>query len=347
MNDNYLNPNNDISRRKFLWKSAMTACAPLFITPKSIFPAKNQISKPLARVFSDNTPIHRLPEASSKIIRLASMNEVIEMEPIKDMPCALHISNQWAAVLSGGFIRITDAQMVENNLNDVRMDLVKGSALAEISVPFTQAWKAKNSGIKGFELFYYGSTHWVTGLAQDEESNYYYKIVDDRWDTISYIDARHARIIESGELEPINPDVGDKRIEVSIKDQQVYAFEGDKLVFTSKTATGIINAKSDYSTPKGIFRINYKRPSRHMVHTDRIGQNDDDLYGVPWVSYFTDTGVAFHGTYWHNRFYEPRSHGCVNLPIYAAKWIYLWSLPQVPPRERTYVSRQGTTVHVF
>ena len=80
------------------------------------------------------------------------MNEILELEGTKDMPCSLHISNQWAATRAGGFIRIRDVQIVENKLNEPRTDLVKGSALAEISVPFTQAWK-KNSGVKGFDLF--------------------------------------------------------------------------------------------------------------------------------------------------------------------------------------------------
>ena len=43
------------------------------------------------------------------------------------------------------------------------------------------------------------------------------------------------------------------------------------------------------------------------------------------VSDFTDNGVAFHGAYWHNDFGTPRSHGCVNLPVSFAKWLYDWT----------------------
>ena len=38
-----------------------------------------------------------------------------------------------------------------------------------------------------------------------------------------------------------------------------------------------------------------------------------ELPGVPWVSYFTGNGVAFHGTYWHDNFGSPTSHGCLNM----------------------------------
>lgn len=347
--NNSSNPSqaNLIPRREFFYKSAIITASPLFNTLfKPSFPDVLN-SKQLARIYSDNTPIYRLPESNSAIIKMVKLNDVIELESEKDMPCGLHISNQWVAVYTGGFLRTIDFQPVENNINEPRINLVKGSALVEITVPFTQAWKAKNSGVKGSVLFYYGSNHWVTGLAQDQEKKYYYKIVDDRWDTIYYVDAEHARVIPEDELIPIHPDASDKHIEVSIKDQQVYAYEGEKMVFTSSAATGIVNDKTDYSTPTGVFRINYKRPSRHMIHTDRIGPNDDDLFGVPWVTYFTDTGVAFHGTYWHNSYGAPRSHGCVNMPIPAARWIYLWTLPQVPPKERTFVSRNGTSVRVI
>jgi len=84
-----------------------------------------------------------------------------------------------------------------------------------------------------------------------------------------------------------------------------------------------------------------------MIHTDKAGINDVDLYGVPWVSSFTDTGIAFHGTYWHNDFGKPHSHGCINLPINAARWIYLWCQPFVPLKRMIINSNQGTRINVF
>jgi lipoprotein-anchoring transpeptidase ErfK/SrfK len=35
--------------------------------------------------------------------------------------------------------------------------------------------------------------------------------------------------------------------------------------------------------------------------------------------------VAFHGAYWHDDFGKPRSHGCVNLPLQFAEWLYEWA----------------------
>jgi lipoprotein-anchoring transpeptidase ErfK/SrfK len=41
--------------------------------------------------------------------------------------------------------------------------------------------------------------------------------------------------------------------------------------------------------------------------------------------YFTNEGHALHGTYWHNNFGTPMSHGCVNLPMDVAEWMYDWA----------------------
>jgi lipoprotein-anchoring transpeptidase ErfK/SrfK len=43
------------------------------------------------------------------------------------------------------------------------------------------------------------------------------------------------------------------------------------------------------------------------------------------VLYFTASGHALHGTYWHNNFGMPMSHGCVNLPLDVAAWLYDWA----------------------
>lgn len=38
-----------------------------------------------------------------------------------------------------------------------------------------------------------------------------------------------------------------------------------------------------------------------------------DLPNVPYTMYFYQ-GYGLHGTYWHNNFGTPMSHGCVNMP---------------------------------
>ena len=119
---------------------------------------------------------------------------------------------------------------------------------------------------------------------------------------------------------PAKPQGGNKWIEVDLSAQWMYAYEGDVLVFDAPVTTG----KDGYNTPTGDYTIYTKIPLQTMD-----GVED----GVPWVvpnvphvMYFNG-GVAFHGTYWHNLFGSGTriSHGCVNLPLGDAEWLYSWA----------------------
>ena len=48
------------------------------------------------------------------------------------------------------------------------------------------------------------------------------------------------------------------------------------------------------------------------------------LPDVPFIMYFYK-GYGLHGTYWHNNFGQPMSHGCVNMPTPEAEWAYNWA----------------------
>jgi lipoprotein-anchoring transpeptidase ErfK/SrfK len=86
------------------------------------------------------------------------------------------------------------------------------------------------------------------------------------------------------------------------------------VVLTALVSTGVRR----YPTPPGEYRI---------LRKVRIQAMSGPGYYVPnveWVSYFLD-GYAIHGTYWHNNFGHPMSHGCVNMRNEDARWIYEWA----------------------
>ncbi len=73
------------------------------------------------------------------------------------------------------------------------------------------------------------------------------------------------------------------------------------------------------------------------------GGNPDDgsyysLPNVEWVQYFY-ADYGFHGTYWHNDFGTPKSHGCINMTDRDARWLFDWAGPEWTG-ERIW---QGTT----
>jgi lipoprotein-anchoring transpeptidase ErfK/SrfK len=107
---------------------------------------------------------------------------------------------------------------------------------------------------------------------------------------------------------------GEKWIEVDLGSQRVYARQGDAVIQRFVVSTGT----SRYPTPAGKFRIYAKYRSTSMSGP---GYN---LKGVPHTMYFY-RGYALHGTYWHNNFGRPMSHGCINLTKADAKWLYEWA----------------------
>jgi lipoprotein-anchoring transpeptidase ErfK/SrfK len=164
----------------------------------------------------------------------------------------------------------------------------------------------------------------------------------------------HVRPIPFEELAPISPEVPleKKRIEVNLTTQTLTAFEYDKEVLKTKISSGIPNGPrgSDglsTKTPQGEFRILEKDPAKHMGNGNLFADADDyELPGVPWTSFFTTQGHAFHGTYWHQNFGTPMSHGCINMKTEEAKWLFLWALPKHEIGK--YTNRGfGTEVQVY
>lgn len=122
---------------------------------------------------------------------------------------------------------------------------------------------------------------------------------------------------------PIPTDVPRKwgrSIVVDIGDQWLYAYEGDQLVFDAPISTG----KDGFNTPIGNYAVYAKLRSQTMSGT--LGGEYYNVPNVPHVMYING-GVAIHGTYWHNDFGTGirRSHGCINLPLGSAEWLYSWA----------------------
>ena len=108
-------------------------------------------------------------------------------------------------------------------------------------------------------------------------------------------------------------------IVVSLSRQLLWAYEWDTVILRTAVSTG----KPGFETPTGLFAINAKLESQTMEGV--IGGESYNVPDVPWVMYFTDWGHALHGTYWHANFGVPMSHGCVNLPVETAAWLYGWA----------------------
>jgi LysM repeat protein len=103
-------------------------------------------------------------------------------------------------------------------------------------------------------------------------------------------------------------------IDVDLTAQRLTAYQGKTAVFSTLVSTGIAGLR----TPVGQFAI------RTKIRAQTMSGPGYYLPNVPYVMYFAGAN-AIHGTYWHNNFGHPMSHGCVNLPTSAAGWLYNWA----------------------
>jgi lipoprotein-anchoring transpeptidase ErfK/SrfK len=116
---------------------------------------------------------------------------------------------------------------------------------------------------------------------------------------------------------------GPKHIVVDLSEQWVYAYDGAEEVYAVPTTTG----KDGFRTPTGSFTVQRRYRAKSMQGSG----NGESWYAanVPYILFFTERGHALHGAPWvPGRVFgsgQRRSHGCVNLPVMAAAWLFGWA----------------------
>lgn len=113
-----------------------------------------------------------------------------------------------------------------------------------------------------------------------------------------------------------------KEVVISISQQALWAYEESEMVMSTYVSTGTADVPETV-TPIGSWSI----LSKYDVQ-DMEGTISDEYYfveAVPNVMYFDNLGNALHGAYWHSNFGAPMSHGCINLPLDVAAWMYSWA----------------------
>ena len=143
----------------------------------------------------------------------------------------------------------------------------------------------------------------------------------------------------------------EKRIYVDLTNQMLYAYEDENLVYSFLVSTGKWG-----KTPTGVFTIWGKFRFAKMSGGSTALHTYYYLPNVPYVMFFgndqvaASKGFSLHGTYWHNNFGHPMSHGCVNMKTAEAALIYEWSNPQIPEgknTERSAPENPGTQIVIY
>jgi lipoprotein-anchoring transpeptidase ErfK/SrfK len=327
------------ARRDFL-KMSSTALGALAIPtlPDGSPDLRQDESIGLVRVGVQEMRVFTQPDYLSDIAFYRHKDELFNVYEKLIAPTGPAFNPRWYRV-EGGYAHTAYLQPVKTLIQEPAYTIREGGQIAEVSVPMTQSMRfSKFYGWQPLYRLYYQSVHWVTNSGYGPNMEPWYELTDDLLRITYWVQAQHMRLIPDSEITPIGEDVPahEKRVEVSIKHQSLTAYEGQEIVMHTEISTGIPNLPSangvPTATPRGTFNVEIKMPVRHMGNGKLTSDiNAYELPGVPWVAFFVDTGVAFHGTFWHDNYGNEMSHGCVNMRPEEAKWLYRWLTPIADP----------------
>jgi hypothetical protein len=336
--------NGFLSRRDFLKLSGATLLS-LFLSELQLDKAWASPAQMQGRVVYRSLIVRDAPAFSGKRVKSYPRDNILAITRQVFGGTDDDYNRTWYQLGNEGYVYSGGVQPVDTRLNHIVTEIPETGVLGEITIPYADSiWAINSSPYPGPRL-YYGTTHWITAMVEDKrDGSLWYKAYDNIYNSHYYTRPEWVHIFSPVEISTLSPQVpeNEKHIEIFLDRQILMAFEWNVLIFATRVATG----QKNYESPIGWFRTFHKRPTYHMT-----GGADAfsvfDLPGVPWDSYITDSGVAMHGTYWHNDFGHPHSHGCINMSLQDAKWIYRWTLPTVPPGERLLLEPGvGTQVQI-
>ena len=323
-------------------------------------------SERLGRVAVGKVDIKARPDYNSQTVSALFEDAVVPWLSEAIGPRPYRDNQRWVETPEG-YIWSPEVQPVLNQINTPVEELPQTSLgpgmWVEVSVPYVDLIQAnpparapwlKNRLESGLSpRWVYSQIAWVDQIKKDDDGQVWYRL-NERYGygDMFWAVADAFRPMTPDELSPISPDVEDKRVVVDITSQTMGCYEGNTEVYFARVSTGAmynINGErvDEWGTPLGKFRIWRKAVSLPLSGgSSAVGW---DLPAVGWISLFVGSGVAVHSTFWHNNYGVPTSRGCVNAKPDDAKWVFRWTLPNVPfdPGDMTVSMPGGTMIEVI
>lgn len=221
----------------------------------------------------------------------------------------------WIQRLGGEWIRRDDAEYV-------RASNFKGVLLPEewqhpfaIILDKTGIYTSLRPGERGSAESAYVTRRYdmvnIFARAEDEDGRVWYLIGPRQWLRQEFV------AMFAPPQQPFG--VRGRWVAIDLFEQTLIAYDDDVPVFATLVSSGL----PDWSTNEGIYTI-WARLDRDSMSGATGAPDAYALQDVPWTMYF-DGSISLHGAYWHDDFGYRRSHGCVNLSISDARWIYEWT----------------------
>lgn len=356
---------HNLSRRDFLKLAALGTGALAFRSLPNLGLSELSQSEKLGRVTVGKVDVFARPDANTQIVGALYEDHVVPWirEAVGPMPG--RINQRWVET-PYGFIWGGQFQPVLNQphvpITSLPTTSLGQGMWVEVTIPYVDLvldnpparapWLQYRESIGLPARFVYSQIVWVDQIRTDESGKVWYRL-NEKYGSgdLFWGQAEAFRSMTAEEISPINPLTEDKRIVVNIDYQTLSCFEGGNEVHFARISSGALydawgNRVDVWETPVGEFPIWRKAISLPL--SGGSASAGWSLPAVGWVSLFVGSGVAIHSTYWHNNYGEPSSRGCVNASPEDAKWIFRWSMPQVPydPGDVTVEMPGGTKVEV-
>ena len=361
-----------IKRRDFLGKTLL-GIGGLALLPSTKLKVLTLDDWPEGEVLGRNTvylpnalPIRSKPTVDGPVVRYLVEDECVIWlrEVVGESPIG-RPNKRWVETPEG-FVYCPSLQKVFNfpnePINDLPMYGDERGMWVEVTIPYINL-EISNPPVRAPWLnevsstlwrLYYSQVIWVDEIKTDSDGLVFYR-VNERYGSygdIFWADAKAFRMVSEEEISPIHPEALDKKIIVNVNQQTLSCFEGNNEVYFCQVSTGrkldeFGNPVDTWSTPTGL----YHRVWRKLISLHMSGGGTGagwDTMAIPWTSLFVGEGVAVHGTFWHNDFGTPKSHGCVNTLPEDAKWVFRWTTPKVDynPGDITSETYEGTLIEV-
>lgn len=355
-------------RRKFLQLGLMGIGALAFLPSMRSLQAEAEwpVGPKLGRVCVGKVSLKSRPNLDSETVGTLYEDAVVEwLREVIGGPNYYYSRNLRWVETPDGYIYAPFLQPVVNQPNIPVSTLPSSNGVAgmwvETTVPYVNIYVANPPGRAPLlaELpqprFFFSQIFWVKEVTTNSNGVALYRLAEKygSYGDEFWAEASAFRPITNEEVSPISPEVEDKQVLINLGRQTLTALENGREVFYCRISSGAKfdaegNAVEKWSTPVGQYHVvNRKWISVHMAGGSAA--SGYELFGVSYTSVFASGGVAMHSTYWHNNYGEPMSHGCVNLQPEDAKWIFRWTLPQVPLPEGVLeqTGYTGTNVKVI
>lgn len=117
-------------------------------------------------------------------------------------------------------------------------------------------------------------------------------------------------------------DIGDTYVEISITRQRLWYYKDGKEIVETPVVTG--NPYLGYSTPTGTFSLTYKTRNATLKGNNADGTTYESpvSYWMPFYGNYGMHDAPWRGSFGGRIYRGNGSHGCVNMPVWAARQVY-------------------------